>query len=235
MQLIYGYQSVSEILKNPKRKTFNLFITQKKLQELQLNINNVHISNYQKIIFKSHQELNYLCKSENHNGIAIQIEDFFFSIPVDSLKSHIIILVNITDTGNLGAIIRSAAIFQYDIIFSRNNTAPINSQVCKNAAGGLEYTNIHVCGNLLQVIKYLKRKYYFIVGATEKYDTSINLQNLPDKLCLIMGGENTGIPQGILKELDFIYNIPGYKFFNTFNVSVAAALSMQALKPNILS
>jgi 23S rRNA (guanosine2251-2'-O)-methyltransferase len=231
MKIIYGYRSVCEALKNSSRKTFRLFITEAKLKEIK---NIPFLKSYENIEVVNIQQLNHLCGSLNHNSIAIEVKEFYTPKELKKLGNRIILLADVTDTGNLGAIIRSGGILGYDLIFSKNNSAPINGTVAKNAAGGLEHMEIHACNSLLQTCKLLKKDYYFLVGATEKelVSTNINFNNLPDKICLIMGGENTGIPKSIKDELDFVYSVPGKKEFNVFNVSVAAALCMFNLRKN---
>ena len=78
----------------------------------------------------------------------------------------------------------------------------------------------------------IKKQYYFIVGATEKQKNlpNINEKSKPDKIVIVMGGEYKGISTAIMKELDFVLNLPGNEKFNVYNVSVAAALSMFLLK-----
>lgn len=224
MPVIYGYRSVLEALRK-NSSTHKLYITKNKLQECE---SEKVICNYENIHVKDAKEMHTLCATNHHNGIALEVSSFCHFKSLSELGDRIIILAHITDTGNLGAIIRTAAILEYDVILSKNNSAPINSVVAKNAAGGLEYVNIHMCNSLLQTIKQLKKNYYFVVGATEHNNscTSINLNNKPRKICLVMGGEQTGIPYAIQNELDFTYTIKGRKDFNVYNVSVAAALCM---------
>jgi len=229
MPILYGYRSVVEALKNKNRKKFKLFITKNTYEELR---NEPLITKYMYINFKSSEDIAYICGSKNHNGIALEVENLYFPKTLPQLKKRVILLSHVTDTGNLGAIIRSAGIFSYDIILSKHSSAPINGTVGKNSAGGLEYVGIHVCSSLLQVVKQLKKENYFLVGATEKNTNypAINTNKLPEKILLVMGGEEKGIPQGVMEELDFIYTIEGKEDFNVFNVSVAAALSMWLLK-----
>lgn len=229
MEILYGYRSVMEALKNPNRKKNKLYITKQKLKE---EINNKIINNYKNIEIISNEDLTYKCKTSHHNSIGLEVNHIYNQVALKELKDYIIILDNITDVGNLGAIIRSGAILGFDLIISRNNTAPINNVVGKNAAGGLEYVNIHVGGSLLQIIQQLKKNYYFIVGATEKQENlpSINFNSKPNKIVLVMGGEFKGISSSIIKELDFVLNLPGREDFNVYNVSVASGLGMFLLK-----
>jgi 23S rRNA (guanosine2251-2'-O)-methyltransferase len=232
MEILYGYRSVLEALKNKNRKINKLYISKSKLQE-EIN-NKTIIGGYKNIQIITNEELDYKCKSPHHNSVALEVNSIYNSLPIKELKDYILILDNVTDVGNLGAIIRSAGILGFDLILSRNDNAPINGIVGKNAAGGLEYVNIYICGSLLQVVQQLKKQYYFIVGATEKQkDLPVigeGSKSKPDKIVIVMGGEYKGISASIMKELDFVLNLPGRDDFNVYNVSVAAALSMFLLK-----
>ena len=230
--ILYGYQSVLERLKN-KKNTNILYITEKKLTEEIKN--KTIISTYTNYKIVTNDYLTLKCKSPYHNSIGLEVDNLYINENLKNLKNHVLILDSITDVGNLGAIIRSCGILSYDLILCRNNTAPINSITSKNAAGGLEYINIHQCGSLIHTIQQLKKLNYFIIGATEKQENIpyVNLKFLPDKLVLIIGGEHIGISKGILKELDFIIKIPGNPNFCVYNASVAAALGMFILKNSL--
>jgi tRNA G18 (ribose-2'-O)-methylase SpoU len=244
MPILYGYRSVIERLKkisqdnnsNKYNNNNKLYITKQKLEEEKKK--DTIVSHYKNITIISNEDLDIKCRNIHHNSLCLEVENLYTSNSFDKLSNYIIILDNVTDVGNIGSIIRSAGISGWDLILSRNNSAPINSITGKNAAGGLEYINIHICGSLLQTIQQLKKQNYFIVGATEKNfitDNIISILSLhinkrPSKIILVMGGENKGISLSIIKELDFVINIPGNKNFNVYNVSVAAALCMFLIK-----
>lgn len=235
---LYGYRSVIERLKNQNSKNGLLYITQKKL--LEENKKQTIISMYKNIKIVTNDDLYNICKNNQHNSVCLEIEYLFKSVSLDNLSNNIIMLNNVTDVGNLGSIIRSAAINKYDLIISRNGSAPINEITAKNAAGALEHIKIHICGSELQTIQYLKKQYYFTIGATEKSLStisrvdflSLDYNKRPNKVVLIMGGENQGIAPSIIKELDFVITIPADNNFNVYNVSVAAALCMFLIKIN---
>lgn len=232
MEILYGYRCVLEALNNINREKKKLYITKQKLQE-EIN-NKTLIGNYKNIQIVTNGDLDYKCKTPQHNSVALEVISIYNGVTLKELKDQVLLLDNVTDVGNLGAIIRSAAILGFDLVLSRNDNAPINGIVGKNAAGGLEYVNIHVCGSLLQTVQQLKKQYYFIIGASEKQKNipiiDTNSKSKPEKIAIVMGGEFKGISTGIMKELDFILNLPGRENFNVYNVSVAAALSMFLLK-----
>lgn len=232
MEILYGYRCVLEALNNINREKKKLYTTKQKLQE-EIN-NKTVIGNYKNIQIVTNGDLDYKCKTPQHNSVALEVTSIYNGVILKELKDQVLLLDNVTDVGNLGAIIRSAAILGFDLVLSRNDNAPINGIVGKNAAGGLEYVNIHVCGSLLQTVQQLKKQYYFIIGASEKQKNipiiDTNSKSKPDKIAIVMGGEYKGISLSIMKELDFILNLPGRENFNVYNVSVAAALSMFLLK-----
>jgi 23S rRNA (guanosine2251-2'-O)-methyltransferase len=240
MPILYGYRSVIERLKKlskeKKLNKYKLYITKTKFEEEKKK--KTIISEYKNITFITNEELNNKCKSNYHNSVCLEVENLYISVGLDQLSNYIIILDNVTDVGNIGSIIRSCGILKWDLILSRNNSGPINPITTKNAAGGLEYINVHICGSLLQTIQQLKKQNYFVIGATEKNEItknkinilSLNLNKRPEKIILIMGGENNGISLGIVKQLDFFISIPGNINFNVYNVSVAAALCMFLIK-----
>lgn len=233
-KIIYGYQAVLIVLKNKYQNLGTLFITKNKYDNKEISS---EIKKYRKLQLVSSQELDKICNNINHNGVAIQIQEYFTNKQLTELNNKILVLDGITDSGNLGAIIRSAAVFGYDLILPKHNSATINGAVCKNSAGGIVYVNIHVCDSLLQAIEMLKKRNYFIIGTTEKIvnlPNIYNVKNTPEKIVLIMGSEDQGIRNSLMNTLDLSYTILGNPDFNVLNVSVASAISMFNIN-NILS
>lgn len=228
-KILYGYQTVKNYIKSRYKSGEKLLITQKKYEQFKkenIELNSLILKNLQ---ICTNEELNNICQNPHHNGIAIKVEELIKYFSLDQLGDKIIILDGVTDMGNLGAIIRSAAAFGYDMIIPTHNSAVINGAVCKNSAGGIEYIKIHNCNSLLQTIKNLKKANYFIIAASEKksnISSIVTVKHMPQKLCIVMGSEDSGIRQSLINEMDYIYTIEGNPEFNVLNVSVASAVIM---------
>ena len=142
------------------------------------------------------------------------------------INEAIAILDNVTDPHNVGAIIRSAAVFGIKAIIMQNrNSCKISGIVAKTASGGLEHVDIYNVTNLSTAIKELKKYGFWIISLAESGDKYLHELDLKGKICLILGSEGKGIRRLQLENSDFIAKLPSTKNFSTLNVSNAAAIS----------
>ncbi|OED45500.1 hypothetical protein AB836_01225 [Rickettsiales bacterium (ex Bugula neritina AB1)] len=215
MQIIYGYQSVKEALNNKNRKKYKLFLSTNK------------IFKYDNIIKISKEKMYKICQSNDHNGVALEVDQFCHFASLKDMGSKILIISSMEDVGNMGAIIRSAAVLGYNVLLGTKNTSIINGRMVKNASGAFEFVKIHICKNLYSSIIEIKNQGYKIFAMSEKYlNKPYNKEQNYNKIALIIGGESQGIDSQLLSKIDVFFKIPGTKKFNTLNASVAAAIGM---------
>jgi len=175
---------------------------------------------------------------EDHQGVYAELSPIrFYSIEEivsNRKKGLILILDSITDTGNLGAIIRSAVAADVDgIIISLRNSAPINETVLKTSAGTLVKAKIVQSGNLSQDIKYLKENDFWVVGTVMERDKSIPYYKFDFTVntAIVMGNEFKGVSPLLQKNSDQLVYIPHSEAIDSLNVSAAAAvLLFEALR-----
>ncbi len=141
------------------------------------------------------------------------------------VNPKILILDNITDTRNLGAIIRSASCFQIDAIVLPFRGAQITSDTMKTSVGALAYVPICREENLENSINYLHNSGMKIVSLTEKCDEKLFDANLNIPIALILGSEDEGISESILKLSDLKLKIPILGPIKSLNVSSAASIA----------
>lgn len=174
----------------------------------------------------------------NNQGVYAEVSPIEF-YKLDDVVSHIksgiiLILDGITDTGNMGAIIRSAVAAEVDaIIFSQRNSAPINETVLKTSAGALLKARLVQVVNITNAVKTLKTNGFWVVGTAVEdganipyydYDFTVNT-------ALIMGSEHKGLSPLIKKNADQIVYIPHSSLVDSINVSAAAAVVLfEAMK-----
>jgi 23S rRNA (guanosine2251-2'-O)-methyltransferase len=170
---------------------------------------------------------------KNHQGVIALLSPVEFQKPENVLpmifesgkNPLLLILDQISDVRNFGAIIRSAECAGVDaIIVPEKGSAPINADAIKTSAGAL--FNIPVCrsDNLVSTINFLKESGIKIIAATEKSDliyTKIEM-NIP--LVIVMGSEENGISKQILDNCDALVKIPILGKIESLNVSVACSL-----------
>ena len=139
----------------------------------------------------------------------------------------LIILDEITDPHNFGAIIRSAVCLGADgIIIPRHNSAEVNHTVIKTSSGAVNYIPIAMETNLNNVIKILKQNAFTIVGTDIHAEMTTFEAKLNKAVCLIVGSEGKGIRVSLKNNCDVQIRIPMAGGFNSLNASVSTAIFM---------
>ena len=230
-KFIYGKNPIKEKLKVIKKGVLNI---QK----------DIDLSQYREIIEKAKSkniEIVYLDKISfnkffpniDNQKIVLKIEedytnffsesDFFNEIKNKDIK-NIIILDGIKDVGNLGAIIRSALLFNVDfIVLPKDNSAPINEVVAKRSAGALAFVKVCYVTNLVRIIEFLKENDFWVYGA-DKGGKSIKDFNFSHKNVIVFGEEGRGIRRLVKEKCDDIITIETNKKLDSLNLSVSAGI-----------
>lgn len=167
---------------------------------------------------------------KNHQGAVANIAPISF-IALENLVEQIIenkdkplflVLDQLSDTRNFGAIIRSSVCCGVDgIIISKTGAAPVNGDTVKTSAGAI--FNIPICkvDHIKDAIFYLQGSGIKTVGATEKAGQEIYNVDLNTPLAIVMGSEDRGINPSVLKLLDETAKLPMVNHIASLNVSVA--------------
>ncbi len=175
------------------------------------------------------EKLNKLTQN-NHQGAVALISPVDFQ-DFESLVEEILerdsvplflLLDQVTDVRNFGAIIRTAECTGVDaIIVPKTGSAPITSDTIKTSAGAVFNIPIAKVDHLKDAIYYLQASNVAIVAATEKGDDTIFQTNLKSGCAIIMGAEDKGISDSILKLVDHKAKLPIAGKIGSLNVSVA--------------
>lgn len=137
----------------------------------------------------------------------------------------LIILDEISDPHNLGAILRSAdAAGAHGVVIPRRRSAPLTPTVAKASAGAIEYVKVARVANLPQTIEGLKKKGLWIIGAEANGEDLYWDAKLDGPLALVIGGEGKGLGRLVKERCDSIVRLPMNGQVNSLNASVAAAL-----------
>ena len=160
-----------------------------------------------------------------HQGIIMVVDDYEYADYKKMLNDKVVVMLDhLEDPHNLGAIIRTCECAGVkSIIIPKDRSALINDTVMKVSAGALENVKIILVSNIVNTIKTLKKKGYFIFAAdmdgTNLYDLDYS-----GKKCLIIGNEGSGISRLVRDESDFIVSIPMKGKINSLNASVSAGI-----------
>lgn len=109
-------------------------------------------------------------------------------------RSIVLVLDQIQDPRNFGAIIRSAECFGVDgIIIQDRNSVSVTETVVKSSTGAIEHVDIIKVTNVSDSMDKLKKYGYFIYGAEADGETEYYNEPFPEKLCLVLGSEGKGM------------------------------------------
>ena len=137
----------------------------------------------------------------------------------------VLILDQVNDVRNFGAIIRTAEISGVDgIIIQNSSSAPINSDTIKTSAGAI--FNIPICkvNHIKDAIYHLKSIDISIVSASEKANKNVYDVDFTKPVAVIMGSEQRGINKSIINLSDDVVKLPMYGKIQSLNVSVACGV-----------
>ena len=178
------------------------------------------------------EKLNRITR-KNHQGAVAQLSLIEFSSLHHVVSKCfdegrdplILILDHITDVRNMGAIARSAECAGVDaIVLPTKGGGQINSDAMKTSAGALNYIPICKEANLYESCRYLKNSGLQIVACTEKGDINYFDADLNSPTCIIMGSEEDGISNQLLKISDKLIKIPMKGKIASLNVANAATV-----------
>lgn len=172
--------------------------------------------------------LDKMSKSGNHQGYLAEVKEFKLSKVEDMIVDKnglIVILDGLEDVHNLGAIIRTAECAGVDgVIYKSHNSVKVNDTVAKVASGALEYVKVSEVTNLVNTIKKLKDKGYWVVGADGNCETLYTDLKYDFNTVLIIGSEGKGISRLVKEECDYIVKLPMVGKVTSLNASVAAGI-----------
>jgi 23S rRNA (guanosine2251-2'-O)-methyltransferase len=171
----------------------------------------------------------------NHQGMVAQTS--FFPVKkasevvtrIDETPSpcFILILENIEDPHNLGALIRTALCAGVDcILIPKDRSVTPSSTVSRSSAGAMEHADIYMITNTASILKTLKENGVWISGLDADGDRSVFDADLTGNIALVIGGEHKGVRPLVKKECDFLLSIPNKGRINSLNASVAGGIAM---------
>jgi len=170
-----------------------------------------------------------------------EIEEILTVAQQKNESPFILILDEIEDPHNLGALIRSAECAGiHGVIIPLHNAASVNSTVAKTSAGATAHLPIARVTNIAQTLDELKKVGVWIVGTEMETDKLYYDHDYSGSLAIVVGNEGKGIRRLVKEKCDFLVKIPMHGKIESLNASVAGALVMfeaaknRLQKPNVI-
>ena len=227
---IYGIRAVIEAI-NSSKDIDKVFIQTGLKGKLVGQLESLIRKNKINFSYVPTQKLDRLSK-KNHQGVIARIApikfytiDSFSEVLEKSNNPFVLILDQINDVRNFGAIIRTAEISGVDgIIIQNSSSAPVNSDTIKTSAGAI--FNIPICkvNHIKDAIYHLQSMNISIISASEKSEKNIYDVDLKVPLAIIMGSEQKGINKSVINLSNESVKLPMYGKIESLNVSVACGI-----------
>ena len=230
--IFYGRHPVISAIANPQRNISTIFCTKENTAEIKNECAKARRdTNIIKTIDKKEIE-QMLPKDSVHQGFAAQVKplpDYSIEEICDLAQSqdscHILILDQVTDPQNIGAIIRSCVAFNTLALIVQDKNSPTeNGSMAKASAGMIEHLPICRVTNLSRAIEQLKQAGFWTIGMDGYATTTINELKKGGKNAIIMGSEGKGMRRLVEESCDITVRLPISEKVESLNVSTATAI-----------
>jgi len=236
-QVISGINAIKENLREGKGIAELLVSRGRKVERLR-EILDMAREKRIPIRFKERLYLDKISSDFCHQGVIailsnytyFPLEDLIRNALVDERRGLLLVADHITDTGNLGSLIRTAEFFGVQgLILPRDRSASITDSVHKRSAGGSAYLPVARVVNLARALKQLQDEGLWIVGAAGGSKTSIYGFDWKRDLVLVLGSEGKGLSKVVRDRCHHLVSIPKLGHLNSLNVSVAAGIILSEI------
>ena len=182
--------------------------------------------------FVSRERLNQISETGKHQGVVVyaaayeyaEIENMLELAREKGEDPFLILLDNIEDPHNLGAIIRTAnTAGAHGVIIPKRRAVGLTATVAKTSAGALNYTPVAKVTNLVKTMEELKEKGIWFVCADMDGESMYDLE-LTGPIGLVIGSEGDGVSRLVKENCDFVAGIPMQGEITSLNASVAAGV-----------
>jgi 23S rRNA (guanosine2251-2'-O)-methyltransferase len=230
---IYGRHAVAAALDNPARRIRRIVATQDSLAALgpALAEAQADLPAAPEIVDR-HTLALLLPEDAVHQGIAIAADPLQRRELADLLaapsagRGVVVVLDQVTDPHNLGAILRSAAAFSaLAVVVTDHGTAAVSGALAKAASGALEKIPLVHAANLSRALERLKAAGFWCVGLESEAEEEIAKLDLPERVALVLGAEGGGLRRLTREHCDFLTRLPTHGAAS-LNVSNAAAVAL---------
>lgn len=227
--ILYGRHGVTAALANPARRLRRLHATERAIEPLKAGLPeelNVQLCDEARLA-------RLLGPDVPHQGLALEV-DMLPDISINDvleagMSGPLVMLDQVTDPQNFGAILRSAAAFGAAAVISQDRHSPVETgALAKAASGTLEIMPWCRVVNLSRALETIAEAGYWRIGLTGHATQDLSAALDGRKVCLVLGAEGAGLRPNVADHTDVLARLPISSRVESLNVSTAAAVALYA-------
>lgn len=227
---LWGHHAVEAALKNPARRHHKLWASRDAIADLDGDLPTDFPVEYA----EASDLARLVTRDAPHQGLVLEcapLEDVHLDEVLSGDPARpLIVLDQVTDPHNVGAILRSAAAFNASGLITQDRHAPPESgALAKAASGALEIMPWVRVVNLARSLEEVAKAGYWRIGLAGKANTTLDAALVSGPAAIILGAEGPGMRQNVTKHCDVLARLPISKSMESLNVSNAAAISLYAV------
>jgi 23S rRNA (guanosine2251-2'-O)-methyltransferase len=222
---LYGLHAVEAALANPKRTVATVLATENAAHRLGTLLAKRGLTAEAATPRDLDRQLG---PDAVHQGVILEAEELP-AVALDEVETSGVLLVldQITDPQNVGALLRSAAAFgAAGLVMTERHSPPLHGVLAKAASGALDIVPVILVKNLAQALTELGERGFQRVGLAEEADLALEAASLARPLALVLGAEGKGLRQLTREHCDVICRISTQSALASLNVSNAAAVAL---------
>ena len=231
---IYGHHPVTAALGNPKRKIRRLLASPTAESEFLASL--TLPSGLVRERIEATEFSNLLPAGAVHQGLAALVDPLpMIDLPelLEDLPegpAHLLVLDQVTDPQNVGAILRSASAFgAAGLVLTERHAAPESGALAKAASGALDHLPMVRVVNLARAIEAIKQAGFWCMGLAGEADKTLAEVKPSGRIALVLGAEGTGLRRLTREHCDQLLRLPTEGAIDQLNVSNAAAVALYEL------
>lgn len=233
--MLFGLHAVSAAWLNEKRRVLRLLIAaqaQKAFTPIREDAHKKNIRRPVPEMVDARAIEKLLPPAAVHQGIVAEVEplpELALEDLLEAPHAHgcFVVLDQVTDPHNVGAILRSACAFgARALLVTERHASATTGTLAKAASGALEHTPIVRIGNMAQALEKMQKGGYWCIGLDETGRQALHEIKMPPKVALVMGAEGDGLRRLTMEKCDEIAKLPTQPPVGSLNVSNAAAVAI---------
>lgn len=239
---LFGFHAVRAAWLNPQRNIHAAYVSQKSMagfEQTMREAQDMGLKRVEPVILDPAQFAAQFDRLGVHQGLVMNAQDLperdlhdLIIQEATKSASRLLILDQVTDPHNVGAILRSACAFGAGGVIMQSKHAPdLTGVLAKTACGAVDLLPVIFEINLARTINTLQESGYMAYGMDEHTHTTIDQAPAHDKMVMVLGAEGTGMRRLVAENCDLLVKLPTLEPLESLNVSNAAAIALYATRP----